>query len=802
LINPTAPYFSTYYGGTEDDYITGVAQTSDTVLFNICGYTESDTNSQKFPLQILAGPYITYGGNGDGFVAGLLKKLPVQTGYPGYNNQWAVYCGGSGYDRVNDIAFDKNDVTINITGETNSSDFPIKHAFQNQIVNLFDAFAAKYFAPVGHKLWSTYFGGEDFECGIGVTTTDSNGVVISGTALDGLLTTPWAYQPDYAGNGYDRDAFVAKFSNLTALPTYVGGELDDFIEDMFVDQEGYIYITGITYSSDFPVLDGYDESYNGDGDIFITKFNNIGFKMFSTFYGGDSTDHGMAIVKDYYNEQSDLYVTGYTKSSSGIGYTGSGDPLSTTYNYLEDGFLLKISNDGMTRRWCTYLAGGYRDFCTGVCLNNDESNIYVTGYTQSPYFDPYSPTINLNNHYSLFVYINYDAFVTKFDTDGAGIWNEFIGGDEDDFSNDIDYVRNLDQVAIVGSTNSQYGFPLMNETKDQTGYIIGKAPNPVSFVGVIDEEGNNIFCSHYGGSVNSNYALAVYSSNDETNNTFFVGYTSDGVSENFPYNNQDGYQQVYGGGEFDGFVATLLTDQDDNWQTIDGSFLGGDSVDFANEISGKGDDIYIVGQTGFRWYNYLPSGSFPYAKYPYISGNYSDAFLIKMNKDLSELNMGTYYGANKLDVANAVGLDPLGNPIVAGVSYYDAGSDIHDIDYWAEQPTRGGECDGFLVKFNRGGLYFAKESVHENEITNEYLNLLLYPNPSIQNITIQLKMHESSNVLFEITNLLGEKVFSKSSPCSTIDYNETIDIHSLSSGVYCLTVTNKDKKRSKMFIKE
>src|SRR5207247_657033 len=88
-------------------------------------------------------------------------------------------------------------------------------------------------------------------------------------------TTPGAFDTTFNGGG--RDGFVTKLdSNGSALlySTYLGGTNDDAAVDIAVDAVGSAYVTGFTYSTNFPTTpDAFAASLAGDGDVFVTKLN-------------------------------------------------------------------------------------------------------------------------------------------------------------------------------------------------------------------------------------------------------------------------------------------------------------------------------------------------------------------------------------------------------------------------------------------------------------------------------------------------------------------------------------------------
>jgi len=186
-------------------------------------------------------------------------------------------------------------------------------------------------------------------------------------------------------NGWDNarngswDAFVAKFSADGSLlwSTYLGGSTLDEGRGIAVDGAGNAYVTGLTCSTDFPMLNGWDTTYNGGGDTFVTKFSADGSLLLSTYLGGTHNDSGRGIAVD---GAGDTYVTGETGSRdfpTGFGW-------DSTYNegdYDGDAFVTKFSADGALL-WSTYLGGSDSDWGSGIAADG-AGNAYVTGFAGS-----------------------------------------------------------------------------------------------------------------------------------------------------------------------------------------------------------------------------------------------------------------------------------------------------------------------------------------------------------------------------------------------------------------------------------
>src|SRR6267143_5429403 len=205
-INPvgSAPLvYSTYLGGSGDDYGLGIAVDA-AGNASLTGFTNSP-NFPTTPAAIQPAP----GGSVDAFVTKLNSS--------GSALIYSTYLGGSGYDVGQGIALDSLGNAY-VTGVTSSGDFPTSAAaFQAKLAGSFNAFVTKLnLAGTAPLLYSTYLGGSNDDRGFGVAVHSAGNAYVTGyTTSTDLRTTSVAFQTIYAGGS---DGFVTKLNPGGSMP--------------------------------------------------------------------------------------------------------------------------------------------------------------------------------------------------------------------------------------------------------------------------------------------------------------------------------------------------------------------------------------------------------------------------------------------------------------------------------------------------------------------------------------------------------------------------------------------------------
>lgn len=125
----------------------------------------------------------------------------------------------------------------------------------NQPLGSFDGYVGKMLPDGSGLSYGTYLGGSalDSVAAIGIDAA-GNAYVTGHTNSKDMLTTPGALQRTCEGDELDSCAFIVKLNALgsTAVySTYFGGTEDDVAGDIWVEDDGTVYVAGDAESEDF-----------------------------------------------------------------------------------------------------------------------------------------------------------------------------------------------------------------------------------------------------------------------------------------------------------------------------------------------------------------------------------------------------------------------------------------------------------------------------------------------------------------------------------------------------------------------
>ena len=271
-------YFN-YLGGSGADILTGLA-----IDGSGNAYVVGSTNSPDFPVSTGVAQTAPAGGI-DLFV---MKFNATGSGV------YSTYLGGSSDDYGNAIAVDSAGDAF-LTGTTTSTNFPVTlNSYQARVAGGGDAFVTKL-SPSGGLVFSTYLGGSNYDSGNGIAVDSSGAIYVAGQTLSGDFPTLNPLQKALNGNS---DIFVTKLNGsgaTLAYSTYLGGSADDYANAIALDSATNAYITGQTFSTDFPVQDAFQATAPASGSSYVTGLSTTGSALlFSTYLGGNGANSSTA----------------------------------------------------------------------------------------------------------------------------------------------------------------------------------------------------------------------------------------------------------------------------------------------------------------------------------------------------------------------------------------------------------------------------------------------------------------------------------------------------------------------------
>jgi len=410
----------------------------------------------------------------------------------------------------------------------------------------------------------------------------------------------------------------------------------------------------------------YQESGQGrkpvEGRFELLAENRVGFRLgaynrsaplvidptldFSTVFGGGGNDRVNVVRVD----ASGIYLAGNTNSWNfpvlnpiqNLNQTGGGN--------RSDAFVTKLTPDGRSLIWSTYVGGGDLDEGLAMAVNA-AGEVWLAGKTRSanlPIVQAYQAALKTAGD------LDEDGFVAKLKSDGrALLYSTYFGGDGiDDFrAMTLDAQGN---VYLTGHTRSA-NFPLVKAW--QNTYVeAGNAWNKGdAFLTKFPAGGGApLFSTYLGGDDGEiGYAIAV----DQSGAAVVGGQTN---SPNFPLVTPlQGTKGDSGRVSTDAFITKFKADGS---SPIFSTFLGGNFTEtvYGLAVDGQGN-IYAAGETGSV--NFPTKNAFQ-AKFV---GPYTDAFAVKLTPAGTSLVFGTYLGGDTTDeTARTVAVDTQGNLYVGG----------------------------------------------------------------------------------------------------------------------------------------
>jgi hypothetical protein len=554
--------------------------------------------------------------------------------------------------------------------------------------------------------------------------------------------------------------------------TYLGGSSDDIAYDVAMGDNNEMYVTGYTWSMDFPTITGaYQQNLSGSSDAFISCFSSDGQDLiFSTYLGGSYSDIAYSIA----------YSAGKV-IVSGVAYSEDFPITEGAFqdeNHLGgDVFVTSMSNTGQSLNFSTYV-GGF-GFDTPSDMEVGEY-ILVGGATVSDDFpvtaDAYDNTFGGGD-------ILNDGFVFKMSFSGGMIYSSYFGGWGDDQINGVAIdPGNPVSYYVTGQTTSD-NFPVTADAyDDQLGD--GSDSNEDAFISKFDN--NQLVYSTYIGGTSTDAAMAI-----AVNSAHLIMVAGITYSDDFPVT-PDAFSSQRQGVYQDAFVVAL--GPDGNAGTDDlryGSYFGGS---FEEEVS----DVLLEGQGKFYISGYTASQNFPTTSGAVSQehiGN-KDAFVTRFNFSGNHLDYSTYLGGSFDDAGYGMAERQEEQIVLSGFTRsfnFPVTDNAYDPDYNSE---------------NFGDAFLSVIGIVPTGITENQTGTSLHinqnqPNPFRTETVITYRLDAPDDVTLEVYDCTGKEILKRSFlNRKTGEHQIELNMDGFTSGLYFYSLSSGQWTESMKMIVE
>ncbi len=431
--------------------------------------------------------------------------------------------------------------------------------------------------------------------------------------------------------------------------TFIGGTAFESAKAIACDNAGFCYLAGEGRSRN-GLVGPLQSSGNGGQEVVVVKINPANNTIaYYAVLGGDLDDTANAL---YVDSSGNAYVAGVTKSMNFP--TRNAAQPNPGGSLFADAFAAKISPDGASLIYSTYLGGSGAEECRALAVDRTGA-AYVVGSTSSRDSFPTTPGAMQTAFRGSLLQQSTTGYVTKIHPNGNRfVYSTLLGGSRQD---DVRAIAVDDSgAATVAGTTTSLDFPVRNAMQP----LLASAVS--GFITRLHPEGSQpLFSTYFGGpAVNSIDALTL----DASGNIVLGGSTT---SPGF--RTKSAAQPEFGGGRSDGILAKISAPGSEVlWAT----YLGGSDSDTVTSLAVHRDgSVICAGVTA--------SQNFPLRLSPLSPAGKNDGFVTRISVNGDTLMSSMVLGGSEDDRALGVALDPT--------------SDITYVTGWTgsrDFPIRGG----------------------------------------------------------------------------------------------------------------
>lgn len=365
-----------------------------------------------------------------------------------------------------------------VAGYTSSNNFPTTVGAYDLTVSATDIFVSKVNDTGTALIYSTYIGGSGNDYANAIAIDAANNIYLTGETYSNNYPTTAGA---YNANPVQFSAvFVTKLNTTGTALSYSAMLGSGLGFGITVSASGNATVTGYTGYANFPVTVGcFDATHNGSNDVFVTKLNIAGSGLvFSTFVGGTGIENATGITSD---ASGNSYVVGTIWNGS-IGFPSTAGAYDQSYNGgAYDCFVFKLNQLGTALIYSTLIGGSSYEEATAIAISSS-GNAYITGKTASNNFPTTAGAYDASNNGSE------DVFVAKLSANGGALaYSTFLGSNGFDLGKAIT-VDNSGYAYVVGEAGSA-SFPT---TPDAINSVEGRG-----FVSKISENGSQLLYSTF-----------------------------------------------------------------------------------------------------------------------------------------------------------------------------------------------------------------------------------------------------------------------------------------------------------------